>query len=582
MTFFKSIQVIILPILVVTLVGAVTPVSAAGNAAENAGSNKNLAIIKGVVRDNGGNPIADATVALFKVGTTKVLREVRSAADGSFLLRIIPGKYTVLAVAQGFNPVTVRGVEVGSAAELNYGFKLERAGGGNTLPEKRVDRSNPKWLIRSSQLGRTIYQNREGKTPAGELPSTDSVDESLAVAAREDEREGRPGQSVIETYFASTGDHSYTGLNYATLLPVNENAEVLLAVQTGVGENIPHRFESKFIVRPDEDHQLRFNASLGSYGKVVVGKEEETLGQVSFQALDEWRVREGVVVVFGLDYSKFLGAGDDQSLTPRLGFQYDFDSKTRFRTAYTTQNEERTWTREIELENAGVSFREPVAIQDIVVEDEQPVMNRSTRFEFGVERLLDSKSSVEANAFFDSVVGRGVGLALLPLDSLGTGYQEFVGNQQGSALGLRVVYTRRLSGRFSAAGGYSFGSGQRLSQNGITDPDDLFAKDIFHTFFGQFEADLRSGTNVKTVFRLSPDATVFAIDPFRGRLAIYDPSLSILVTQALPTMGLPIRAEAIVDARNLFDFHAGVIGEEGGLRVNSQRRILRGGILVRF
>ena len=105
---------------------------------------------------------------------------------------------------------------------------------------------------------------------------------------------------------------------------------------------------------------------------------------------------------------------------------------------------------------------------------------------------------------------------------------------------------------------------------------------LFQSFFGQFEADLKTGTNVKTIFRLSPQATVFAIDPFQGRLAIYDPSLSILVTQNLPTLGFPFHAEAVVDARNLFGFQTGVSGEEGTLRMNSQGRMLRGGILVRF
>ena len=51
-------------------------------------------------------------------------------------------------------------------------------------------------------------------------------------------------------------------------------------------------------------------------------------------------------------------------------------------------------------------------------------------------------------------------------------------------------------------------------------------------------------------------------------MAIYDPSLSVVVTQSLPTLGLPFRAEAIVDARNLFDFQTGVAGEEGGIRTH--------------
>ena len=64
-----------------------------------------LGTIKGMVRDNGGSPIADATVAIFRVGTAKLLKQVKSAADGSFFAKILPGTYTVLAVAEGFNPV---------------------------------------------------------------------------------------------------------------------------------------------------------------------------------------------------------------------------------------------------------------------------------------------------------------------------------------------------------------------------------------------------------------------------------------------------------------------------------------------
>ena len=557
------------------MLSGTAPASASAAAAEPViKTGRDLGVIKGVVRDNAGKPIADATVALFRMGTTKVLREVRSAADGSFLMKILPGTYKVLAVAQGYNPVTIASVQVAGATELNYGFKLERAGSGNTLPERRLDRSNPKWAIRSSQAGRTVYQNQEGGVPV-------EADVSYDIASSPETESARPGQSVVETYFASSEAGNYAGVNYAIMLPIGERSEVLLAVQGGIGENAPQRLETKFTYRPNDDHQLRINASAGRYGKIDLGKEEATLGQFSLQALDEWRIREGVVLVYGFDYSRFLGAGNDHSLTPRLGFQYDIDLKTRFRTAFTSQTEERSWAREIELEDAQVMFRDPVTVEDIVVEDGAPVMNRSSRLEFGIERILSSRSSIEANAFFDSTATKGVGLASLPLDASGS-FNEFTGDQQGTAAGLRVVYTRRLTGRISTSGGYSFGTGQKLSAEGISDPADLFRTDLFHAFFGQVEADLRTGTTVRTIFRFSPDATVFAIDPFRGRVAIYDPSLSVMVTQSLPSLGLPIRAEATLDARNLFDQQTAVTGDEGMLRLTGQRRMLRGGILVRF
>lgn len=542
----------------------------------------NLGVIKGIVRDESGSPIADATVAIFRVGTSKLLKQVRSAANGSFLAKILPGTYTILAVAQGFNPVTLSEVEVNRSAELVYGFKLERSGSGNTLPEKRADRNNSKWIIRSAQTSRSIYQSNEGDAPVDENTIADTEQNIEDTSEESDSK--RQGQTVVETYFASSEDGNFTALNFARLQPLGENAEVVFAGQIGANNIAPKRFETSLKFRPNEKHQIRLNGSIVSLGKIKLENKEESLEQVSFQATDEWKIRNGVVVVYGFDYSRFIGAGDDFSVSPRLGLQLDINSKTRFRTAYTTQTDERqSWQRAVELEGSQVIFREPVSIQDIVVENEKPQMTKSRRLEFGVERVLDNKSNIEANVFFDSVSGRGVGLTNLPFNALsGENFTEFVGNQQGSAEGIRIVYTRRLNGIFSAAAGYAFGNGQKLSSEAVSNPANLFKDDFFQTFFGQFDADLKTGTQIKTVFRFSSEATVFAIDPFQGRLAIYDPNLSVMVTQSLPTLGLPIRAQAVIDARNLFGFQPNVSGEEGSLRLNLQRRALRGGISLRF
>jgi hypothetical protein len=84
------------------------------------------------------------------------------------------------------------------------------------------------------------------------------------------------------------------------------------------------------------------------------------------------------------------------------------------------------------------------------------------------------------------------------------------------------------------------------------------------------------------VLRFSPNATVFAIDPFAGRLAVYDPSLSVQVTQELPSFGLPIRAEAVLDARNLLDVQPSTDNGEILTQVSTGRRSVRGGISLRF
>lgn len=544
-----------------------------------------LGVIKGFVRDQAGNPIADAYVSFFREGN--LLKKVRSAANGSFLAKVLPGTYTVLAVAQGFNPITLSEVEINRSAEIVYRFNLERAGNGNTLPEKRIDRNSSKWRIRAAQIRNSVYQNQEGDKPIDENALSDEkiAENQNEISVEDSEVEGksrRKGQTVVEGFTANTNGETFTGANVATLLPITENSELILAGQTATSPNAQQRFEAQVNFRPNENHQIRVNTSVAKLGKVEVDKKEKTLGQFSVQALDEWRVKNGVILVFGIDYSRFLGAGDDFSISPRFGLQYDLNSKTRFRTAYTTQTEEKTWSRAVELEDSTVLFREPVSTQEVVVENDKPQMNKSRRLEFGLERVLDNNSTIEANVFFDLTSGRGVGLLSVPIDFLSDDTNEFISNQQGKSQGVRVVFSRRLNGVFSTMVGYAFGNGQKLSEKAISNPASVFENDFFQTFFGQFNADLRSGTQIKTIFRLSSEATVFAIDPFQGRMMIYDPGLSIVVTQSLPNLGLPIRAEAVIDARNLLDVQTGISGEDGSLKLTSQRRALRGGIMVRF
>jgi hypothetical protein len=524
------------------------------------------ATIRGVVRDQEGNAIANSVVAMFRVGTSQLVKQIRAASDGSFLLKAFPGTYTILAVAEGFNPQTVSSVDINSASPNTFGFKLERNGTGRTLTDKTPDRNNSKWRIRAAQSRRSIYQALETAT---------ELEKNETIAKNDDPAETkRRGQSVVETFVATDGKKSYQGLNVATLKPIGENSEVIIAAQTGTSKFAPQRLETAVKFKPNNRHQIRVSGSISRIG-AINGRD---LGQFSLQLIDEWEVREGMIVIAGVDYQKFVGGGSESSFSPRIGVQYDVNGKTRVRSSFTAQTEERSWSRAVELEDSQILFRQPMEAQSFAVEESKPKINRSKRLEFGVERVLDNNSSLEATAFFDMISGRGVSISGVDFGNVDN---VFVANQQGNSQGLRVVYNRRLGKTFSASIGYAAGKGQKLSTAKVTNPADLFENSFFQTFVAQLNANLRNGAKIKTIFRLSPDATVFAIDPFQGRLAIYDPSMSILVSQPLPTLGLPFKAEAIIDARNLFDIQTSPSGESS-ITINSQRRVLRGTISVRF
>jgi hypothetical protein len=561
-----------------------------------------IATVSGSVRDSKGQPIAGAIISLVRIGAEEVIKQVKSAADGSFIAKIAPGRYSLRAIADGFGAVLFDSVQVRPADEVIYRFNLERIGSGRTAPERRADRDDRKWMLRSRSGNRSIFQAGDGEDEtinailaaqeeADELANSPLEDTITQTGSSDNSATGASRtQGVVETFVAtSSGPQAYrfAGLNFAFARPVGDRVDLIFAGQTGAGANAPQRFEVTTGIRATDKHYLRLNVAGGAINALRPSNQPQstTLGQLSLRAVDEWVVRDGVVIVLGLDYARFLGTSNARSLSPRLGLQFDVGRRTRVRAAYTPAGD---WASAAEslaqFEDNQVIFQQPQSTP-IAFVDGGAVMERSRRLEFGVERVLDNASSIEATAFLDTTSNRGVGLFSSPISAFskeGAAPMMNVANQEGAARGLRVVYTRRISRILSASAGYSFGRGQQLSAGTPTIPSDLFENGFFQTAAFEMNATLDTGTRVHTVFRFSPRATVFAIDPFAGRLAVFDPSLSILITQELPTFGLPVRAQAVIDARNLLDKQTSAEDGENFISIDAARRSLRGGISVRF
>jgi hypothetical protein len=578
-------------------------VSAQGSTLAAGGERRTgLGTISGSVLDSRGNPVSGALVKILRDGFNEVVKETKSGADGAFAARVTPGRYLVRALAEGFTPATFTSVQVTPSTELVYRFNLQPVGEGKTLPERRLDRNDPKWRIRASQSRRSIFNAGDEQDETvrkvieaaeeEEAARADVEDDAMATpVAPEERRNGRTRtQGYVETFFADStvpGVGSYAGMNFAVATPVSRDLNLIFSGQAGEFE----RMEATARLRAGARHRL--SATIGGARFPLATKAtdkgraafNQKLGQMSVRAVDEWVVRDGVVLVIGLDYSKFTGAGGAHAFSPRLGMAFDANARTRVHIAFAPGSDPAAHAEGVDFEDGQVVFKETEG-QPVAFVDGQAVLERSHRLEFGIERILDESSSVEATAFFDTVSGRGVGLLSMPAEGLTPGGSAAlldIANQQGGARGLRVVYTRRVSTHLKASAAYAFGRGQQLSPEGATAPDLLFQNSFFQTAAASLDASVFEGTRVRTVLRFSPRASVFAIDPFAGQLAVYDPSLSILVTQELPSFGLPVRAQATIDARNLLDYASRVEDADGStLSVGALRRSLRGGISLRF
>lgn len=574
------------------------------------GASRRLGTVTGLVRDHRGQPLAGAIIRFVRDGADTVAKQTSTSPDGSFTARVLPGKYLLTAIAEGFNSVSFNSVQVNPSDEISYRFNLEPLGQGRTAPERRADRNDPKWRLRAARSSGSIFhQNERGDAtteiaedaiaqangqdaagqgakdandPTNDDPSNaEPADISANVAGR------ATAHGVVETYtgFSSTPNASaYVGTNFAFSTPATEQLNLIFAGQ--FASNGLARLETTGVFRANARHNVRL--ALGGTRLPLAASKSNALGnslsQLSVRAVDEWIVRDGVVVVLGLDYSRFLNSRGASSISPRVGFAFDANARTRIHAAYTPATSAARAQSAATLETGQVFFPEANE-QAVAFIDGRAVMERSRRLEFGVERVIDNSSSVEASMFFDTTDGRGVGLMNLPVngfaDANGAELLQ-VANQQGAARGLRVVYTRRVSHYLQTSAGYAAGRGQQLAPATLsTKPGDVFRDGFFQTVAAQIESSFDTGTRVRTVLRFSPRAAVFAIDPFAGRLAVFDPSLSILVTQDLPTFGLPLRAEAMLDARNLLDSLCSDDGETL-LVAGTNRRSVRGGISFRF
>lgn len=569
--------------------------------------------ITGFVRDPAGRPLAGAIITLLRDGAGEIVKQTKSAADGSFSVRTAPGRYVLQAVLAGFDGGQFSAVSVGASDELIYRFNLQRVGEGRTVAEQRRDRDEAKFRVRAANMRRSVFQAGEGEESVALVnEATDRVEADNATARGEqvltagvagdvggdgtDKRSGatQDMHGVLQTYLATSADSPPRfGLNFALAQRLNSRFGLVLSGQTGT-ENALERLDLQVRTHLDSRHALRTRIGATRFKPQPSGAQAlNDLAQISLQAVDEWVARDGVVVILGLDYARFLGRGGKRAVSPRLGVQFDANASTRFRVAYAPgerRNAPGGFGR-AEFEDGDVILADTVeASQAMMAPDGGLLIERTRRFEFGVERVLDNRSRIEATGFFDTTDDRGVGLMRLPASgfrgSSGTDLLR-VAEQEGGASGVRVVYARRLSNRTSVSAGYSFGRGQELAPEAYANlndvaPQSIFRNAYFHTGAAQVDTDFETGTQVQAVVRFSSEATVFAVDPFAGQLAVYDPSLSILIAQELPNFGLPLRLKAIVDARNLLDL--GALSEDGdtSVLVSAMRRSVRGGISVRF
>ncbi|HEX2489004.1 MAG TPA: carboxypeptidase-like regulatory domain-containing protein [Blastocatellia bacterium] len=552
-----------------------------------------LAFVTGTVRDDRGIPLTGATVAVHEPRPGgKEIKSARTDGQGRFLAGVLPGVYRVRALAEGFIPRSTRLI-LNRSEKKSHDFELRK---DNTLIQKRGDSDNYRWISLSVPPPVTKFDETRKEEIVD--PSNDEAPKSLLPTPHSVHG---MAQFVAVTSSAPAGlpAPDFFGTNFAVSGSMGGNFEMAFIGQRGVGNLAPQRLAAVATVRPAAAHQI---TAMIAYGQVGLSgmrgashrldqasPDRILLDQLSVSATDSWQVFRPLLLIYGFDYSRFIGSINDRdSVLPRLAIQYSPSARLRLNAAVTPGASARMNSLEgFSSENIQASFESaPAEIAGSGV----PILDRSQRFEMGVERSFGEAgdTSIEASVFYDLISGHGVGVLALPLEASPETQATLqqVAAMNGAARGVRMMLNRRINGHVTASAGYSFGRGSRLSDAPVSQvtPAELFRGGFFQVATAKLDLDFteQTGTRVSTVIRLSPSAVVFAIDPFAGRMSIYDPNINVYVTQELPSFGLPVRWEALVDVRNLLNQVLGA--DDGGVQLASARarRMVRGGLAFRW
>ncbi|HKV42253.1 MAG TPA: carboxypeptidase-like regulatory domain-containing protein [Blastocatellia bacterium] len=553
-----------------TAVAALVSLMAAGASDVQAAA---LGSIRGLVKDGSGDPLAGAAIVVVTGAeggrSEKIVKRASTDNDGKFAAtNLVPGRYRVKAVADGFSPVVLPADVMPNKATVFDSILLRRVG---TLDQETSLDLDPKYASRTA--AGTIFHYEQGSVAAGEQV-TQQLAEPVSVTHGFVHMfsEVSPGVSGVPG--------SLEEADFALSQELGKAASLAIRGQAGLGQFAPQRLEAFTTTVAGERHRV---AMAIGYGRFTILREGDPsrLGQLSVSATDTWQVSGPVLILYGLQFDKFTEGGYGSSLLPRLGVAVDTTSRTRLFAGLVPGPS-------VDAESAASTESGEVVFpgQRLVSLDSanQPVPDRSFRVQVGGDQALSDNSSIEVMAFFDTISGHPVGLMAVPADGTEEGANVRADQQSGQSRGFRVVYHRRMGKIVDGAVGYAFGEGQSLNDNAITNPASLFCNRLFQVVSAKIDADfVRSGTRVSAVMRFAPGRAVFAIDPFQGQFTTYDPNVSILLTQELPGLGfLPGQWTAIVDLRNLLNQQISIAEDRQELVASRFHRLIRIGVALRF
>jgi carboxypeptidase family protein len=515
---------------------------------------KDFATITGTVQDSAGRFVAGALVSV-SVSGPAVDRMKFTDSRGSFSFEnLLPGEYFVQVTMPRYAASGKERVQVEGGGNAIFKFTLMSVA-------EVLNRSTSR-DARQRQTQEIVWTLRSARGEQSVLRYTDSIATPIF-------RTLAPDYSGYFQFYSKSDPGARTapltrGTRFSVTLGLPADAKLTVYGQYNESPLETKGASALYEFAPLEGHKTRIGLDMRQGVVLDDAFTAEELKEIQASYSDKFFLSETIALEQGAEFGHAEGRTSDNYFRPRGAISWVPNAKTVIHGAVSAQ--------------APAQADDPVRAREYFEQVTlPPSFEHYLHTELGVSRFLDEATKVSMALFQDRANYRALFVTapdgrqgLLILDA-----------KNHPSQGLRLFINREFNG-FETGFGYTAATAPGFSPYAIAIDDvrSQINQRRFHVVTARVKTDFElTNTELTAVYRWVSKYAAGAIDPYQQTSEYNDPSLSISITQNIPTFGVvPAKVQAIFDARNLFEQPFGSSRNQLAL----SPRFVRGGINIRF
>jgi hypothetical protein len=347
-------------------------------------------------------------------------------------------------------------------------------------------------------------------------------------------------------------------------MPLQNHAKVTVDGQYSESPEQPLGFSATYEFAPANKHQSKVSVNLRQSATFSGTFPGENIKEIQIKYNEKLQLLNHLVFNYSSETGRTAGAANDQYFRPGVKISFVPNAQTALGAEATAESPMRA--------------DDPIRGKDYFEQQAYlPLSHQKYRHaEMSASRIVSGTTKFSGAFFKDQSTAQTLFVTLpdgsrhlIVLDGRGPGSN-----------GVRLFVDRGFK-NFDAGVGYTVATAQELSRSVANESNiaEQLSQRQFHVVTALIKTDLDiTNTQLTAVYRWVSPYAAASIDPYQTNVEYNDPTLSITVSQNLPTWGFPGKVQAILDARNLLEQPA-----NGHItQISISPRFVKGGINIRF